>query len=378
MRNKSISLSLIFFLLTAVLLNASTVIHSPKNLSSLEDRWAWAVDKAKNLKGEYWVGYSIERLMSKNSFIGSCGDSDYGKPTLRTILQGKISDQGQNDENQKTTIKEAAERALRSWEGSEDSDEKVMKEVGILFFFKDESLTFENIAEMKISNLSQYVDLKDKPVIWLGECEQEESVDFLTKRYQRIHSDKIKKELIVAVALHKGIPSTITFLSGIVNNEDNNSLRKDAVFWLSQQGTDDVLPILVRTTKRDPASGVREQAVFAISQVNSDEGTETLIDLARHAYDNNVQKKAIFWLGQKAGKRAAETLQDMVYDNETIEIQEQAVFALSQLKRREGVPSLIEIAKNHPSIEVRKKAIFWLSQSDDPRALDAIVQLARE
>jgi hypothetical protein len=373
--NKTSFISTLLLLISSSLIYASTVMHSPQDIITLQERWTWAEKKAENLQSDYWVGYSIKRLMSRNSFIGSWSGSDYGKPTLRMILYGVEVDYDQFDDNSETSIKEAAENALRDKEGY---DEKVMKNVALLFYFQKGQPKLQDLIEMKVSNLSQHVDLKDKPVIWLGDCNKNESVAFLETGYKRPLPQKIKKEIIMAVAIHHGLPSVIAFLSDIVREEDSSKLRKTAVFWLSQQGTDRVLPILVKTAIRDPSKDVREQAVFAVSQVRSDEATETLINLVRNAQDHNVQKKAIFWLGQKASKRAAETLEEVAYDDNTIEIQEQAVFALSQLKRGEGVPGLIKIAKSHPSIEVRKKAIFWLSQTDDPRALDTIIKLARK
>jgi len=338
-------------------------------LQSLEARWKWAKQEGNNFRDGCWIGYGIERLMSKNSWIGSHGGSEkYDRPTLNMIIEGREDDQ---------TLREAAQLALTNWENSKDKNEKVLKEVAILFYFKDGSANFENSTNLKISNLDLWVNLKNQPLIWLGKTGQNESINFLKNNYKNTKSQDVKEDLIVAVSLHKESPEVFAFLKNIVKNEKNEDLREDAVFWLGQQDNDEVLDFLVDTAHNDRSMDVREQAVFAISQVETDEAVDVLIGLAKKAEDNDIQEKAIFWLGQKAADKSADVLEDVAYDEDEVEIQKQAVFALSQLSEGKGVSSLIKIAKDHPNGEIRKKAIFWLGQTNDPRALDVIVSILK-
>jgi len=84
----------------------------------------------------------------------------------------------------------------------------------------------------------------------------------------------------------------------------------------------------------------------------------------------SVRKQAVFWVSQAAGDRAALGLEEIVGDDdEDRELREQAVFALSQLPRDEGVPILVRQARSNRDPAIRRKAMFWLGQSDDPRAL---------
>jgi HEAT repeat protein len=84
----------------------------------------------------------------------------------------------------------------------------------------------------------------------------------------------------------------------------------------------------------------------------------------------SVRKDAVFWLSQYAGDAATRGLADLAEDEkEDRDVREQAVFALSQLRHDEGVPILIRIARSNRDPSVRRKALFWLGQSDDPRAL---------
>jgi HEAT repeats len=90
----------------------------------------------------------------------------------------------------------------------------------------------------------------------------------------------------------------------------------------------------------------------------------------------SVRKDAVFWLSQLAEQPATAGLNDLVGDAAIDrDVREQAIFALSQRPRDEGVPALIQVVRSSKDKELRKKALFWLGQSGDPRALQLIEEL---
>ena len=91
---------------------------------------------------------------------------------------------------------------------------------------------------------------------------------------------------------------------------------------------------------------------------------------------NSIRKDAVFWLSQAAGDAATKGLAEMAEDDsEDREIRDQAVFALSQLPHDQGTPILIRLAKSNKDPKVRRKALFWLGQTDDPRALQLFEEI---
>ena len=90
----------------------------------------------------------------------------------------------------------------------------------------------------------------------------------------------------------------------------------------------------------------------------------------------SVRKDAVFWLSQLAEEPATAGLNDLVGDAAIDrDVREQAIFALSQRPKDEGVPALIQVVRSSKDKELRKKALFWLGQSGDPRALQLIEEL---
>jgi len=90
-------------------------------------------------------------------------------------------------------------------------------------------------------------------------------------------------------------------------------MRRKAVFWLSQDAGEAAtqgLAELVGDERQD--QDVREQAVFALSQLDHDRGIPILIRLARSDRDPEIRKKAIFWLGQSEDPRAIALFEELL------------------------------------------------------------------
>ncbi len=439
---QQIAASILFILIFSNLSFSQSVIKQhPNPADKLDQRWEWALKEAKDnkFKAGCWIGYSIQRLMGENSHIGAFHSPPRsGEVHLAEIIDGKKEKSQEKKVPDEHAIKEAAQQALKKLESGKHPEEKVLKDVAILFEF-DRKASPESIQKIQVSNLSLYFDLKNKPLIWLGTAEHSQSIPLLEQIYKTVGSSETKEKLVTAVGIHEPIDLVGSFLEKVLLSDEADDVRENAAFWLGQQDTERALKILLQTAqtdrskdvrekaifgisqikiaeatdaliylaeqadddevreqaifwlgqregekalkflvkvaRSDPSTDVREKAVFAISQMKSEEATDELIDLAYHAKENNVREKAIFWLGQKASKKAVEALEDVVTKDENEEVQKQAVFALTQLPDHQGVPNLIKIARTHPNREVRKQAIFWLGQSDDPRALDALVEL---
>ncbi|MGQ0701929.1 MAG: HEAT repeat domain-containing protein [Gemmatimonadales bacterium] len=85
----------------------------------------------------------------------------------------------------------------------------------------------------------------------------------------------------------------------------------------------------------------------------------------------SVRKQAVFWLSQEASDEATRGLAELAEsERENQDVRKQAVFALSQLKNGEGIPTMIRLARTDRDPVIRKQAIFWLGQSGDPRAIE--------
>jgi len=347
------------------------VINYPDGDRNLDERWEWAIDIANRQKfsGTFWVGYSIERLMGMNSYIGCHRSEDEGARTLRQIIEGIPGSAVDDDDyHVRKTIRHSPK---------EESCEKVMKEVAILFKCSLKKNDDIQIRDVSITNLCLHFDLDDLPLIWLGKSRHLQSINHLKNLYNKLYDIDPKEEIITAAGIHQNSQPAVDFLKNVLLSKEDDDLRETAAFWLGQQDTEEALDILHKVAQTDRSTDVREKAVFGIYSMKIKPASNVLIDLARKAENRDVRRKAIFWLGQKASHNVSEILENIVFSDEETEIQQQAVFALSQLPEDRGIPRLIKVAKTHPNYKIRKKAIFWLGQSDDERALDVLIELVK-
>jgi hypothetical protein len=329
---------------------------------------------AKDYRDGYWIGYSIKKLMEENSFIGSYSSDDRrNHPSLGEIISGvqiKNIDDVKMGDNDCQIVD-----GIVSIGNDNKNNRKIEKEVGILFHF--DRTGNKKFDEIKISNLSLKVNLKNDPLIWLNNFENEESISFLATQFNDHYSIEIQEEIVRAVGIHEPCEKGFLFLKGILTGDYKNSIREESAFWIGQQNTDAALTVLMQAAQNDKSEDVMEKAVFSMSEMKNKNATDSLIKLARKAAERNVRSKAIFWLSQRATEKAVSVIEDIVQNDDDTEVQKQAVFAISQLDEEESIPSLIKIARTHPSVEVRKTAIFWLGQTEDSRALDAIVEIVK-
>ena len=86
--------------------------------------------------------------------------------------------------------------------------------------------------------------------------------------------------------------------------------------------------------------------------------------------NREVRKNAVFWLSQEAATAATAGLKEIIDSDDDLDVRKHAVFAISQRPTEESVPALINIVRrNNVDPRIKKQALFWLGQKDDPRAL---------
>jgi HEAT repeat protein len=404
------SLLLVVLSLTWANARSQEVLHAPAEQKSFAQRLDWAKSTAKagpSFVNGYWIGYSIERTMHEDSSMGWSGRSDKDIPTLQELLSGK--GRADPDAVQERKMLAAVQKELQAVSADKKERQKVLKKVAILFSYPSPDSKMTDFDKVNMSTLNCLVDLKGRPLVWLGTVKDTESIPFLDKLYESSQRDKCKRGLMAAVSMHDTkslvIPclqkyvkedsmdlrcqavfwlaqqdhrDAFDILEDVVRNDTSSKVREETVFWIGQKAkTDDLIKVVETVALKDPVREVRKKAVFALSQVPEERGVEALIRIARTEKDLATRKEAIFWLSQKASKRAMESLEEIVFDAEHTELQERAVFAISQWPKDQSIPALSKICKDHPNPKIRKKAIFWLGQTGDPRAVDALAEIVR-
>ncbi len=351
------------------------VVRNPRPGDALAARMEWARGeaRARGYNTGFWAAYSISRMMEADSHIGSFHfGSRETELTLGEIVAGKKLD---GPVAAARSVQVTAREVLEDMEGRKAPAKKVRRDVALLFRFKDAGRAMPD--HVGISDMDLSFDLEGRPLVWLGDAPDDESLALVRRFYDAGGDAELKKDIVVAAGIHDTPALAIPFLESVLKSRDTDEVRKDAAFWISQQGGPAALKILSVAARTDPSAGVRKGAVFGLSQVELEAAVDELIGLARTAGQAGVRHEAVFWLGQRASKKAEAALVGFVDKNADPEVQEQAVFALSELPDNQGVEPLIRIARTHPNPHIRAKAVFWLGECRDPRALEAIISIAK-
>jgi HEAT repeat protein len=179
-------------------------------------------------------------------------------------------------------------------------------------------------------------------------------------------------------------------------------LRKKAVFWLGQTGTDearrtlralvdstgapeelrsaaifalghgddvtaDDVAYLERTYDRVDSPKLKDQILMAVTQQErGGEGARWALARARDEREPlESRKKALFWAGQ--GEAPVADIVALYRDVKEPALREHVLFVLSQRDDTAATDQLIAVAKSDADPGMRRRAMFWLGQKHDPR-----------
>lgn len=162
----------------------------------------------------------------------------------------------------------------------------------------------------------------------------------------------------------------LPILKRVLQRRDKCSeiLRRKAVFLVSQQEGDAAADILVEVAKTDPDRRTREDAVFWLSQTGSERAAEVLeAILLDKSADREMQKKALFSLAQSETPRSARALREFIRrDDVDPEVRAEGIFWLGESGDGEHSAFLRELFPTVRAPEVQEKIIFSLSQHPSP------------
>jgi HEAT repeat protein len=362
----------------------SQVVRHPNPNDNLSVRWDWAKQEAGKQKLEYgfWIGYSIKRQMWEHQYIYSTQEhtisgshfTDFPKgDPLEKILSGRVTTTPLSDKDQ---VKREAKRALDRLENIKKSEQKVWKDVAILYKFGSGSSKVP--ITIRVSNLYLPFDPERLPIFWLDQAEDAQSLSILDNLYSSSNQEKLKKRILTIAGLHGTSENAVSFLEKVLKSHDPDTLRARAASELGDQDHERAVKLLYQTARYDRSFDVRKNSVYGLEDIKLTSAADALIDIAQNGKDREIRKKAIDCLADIASKKTATALKNVVENEEDTDIQKRAVYALEDLPDDEGIPYLVEIAKTHHKLTIRKAAIYCLGDSDDPRALQALIQIIKE
>lgn len=162
------------------------------------------------------------------------------------------------------------------------------------------------------------------------------------------------------------------------NSGDRDDVRGAAMDALLQMNSANALPIIKGVlARRDACSAsLRKKAMFLLSQKPSSESESLIIDAIRNDPSMAVREDAIFWLGQMSSDRAGAVLEELVTSSNDVRLRDKALFSLSQRNGARAQSVMRRIAESSDSpVKLRESAIFQLGQRGSQANADYLKEL---
>ena len=231
---------------------------------------------------------------------------------------------------------------------------------------------YEAIIKSLGNSSEEEVRLAALDALW--QSGDERALDAILGLYDEGGSKKYRKKLIFGLSQFDS-PRAASKLREIALNDENPEIRKDAIFWIVDNGGKDALDLLATLSDPSQPIEVQKQVVFAYSQLDED-GVDPLIKLARTSPHEDIRKDAVFWLGQIGGSEVVAFYDDLLQNSTDPEVQKQVLFGLHEIGGDESLRKLADVAKSNKNVDLRKDAIFWISQTDHQSAPGLIESIA--
>ncbi|HEY7818301.1 MAG TPA: HEAT repeat domain-containing protein, partial [Vicinamibacteria bacterium] len=188
-----------------------------------------------------------------------------------------------------------------------DPDQEIRKKAVFSLTQSEEAGALDDLAS--IARTHRDVETRAEAIFWLG---QEGGVKVLPILEEFLESGarEIQEKAVFAIGQIEDEKAQRKLLD-LARKHGSSYVRKQALFWLGQQAERAIASTLGEFVD-DPDSEMREMAVFAISQRPREESIPELIRLIRTHRDPSVRKQAVFWLSQMDDPRATAEIERII------------------------------------------------------------------
>jgi HEAT repeat protein len=164
---------------------------------------------------------------------------------------------------------------------------------------------------LKSVALGEYrIEVRKNAVFWMGESKDPRTVADLKAVLAETGSGEIREQVVFALHLN-GSREALEELLRLAKSGRDHEVREKAIFWLGQRASEEAVRGLKEIVD-GPDEDVKESAVFAISQLPRQKSVPMLIDIAKGNKSPSVRKKALFWLGQTGSEEAVKLFEEIL------------------------------------------------------------------
>jgi HEAT repeat protein/beta-lactamase regulating signal transducer with metallopeptidase domain len=339
-----------------------TVIRHPDPSAPLAERWQWSRQIATSQRfPAFWVGYTIDPMpaIEGTIYVGRLERRGISGSGLN--LRGRITNFGDFSGFNVPGV------MLAPLVGGGMPDD-----VALLFAYVLDDQGRPLLARVHISSLALPVDLEGRPLLWLGDSGDEESIPLVRSLFDEA-PEELKPDVVAALGVH-GAAAAIPHLAGWLEGPESSDVREEAAEWLGRHPDPAALALLSRAARSDRLSDVRREAAEAVAEMTLPAATDSLIVLARELRDTDARREAVEGLAEKSDPRALAAAVEAARNDEDMDVRREAVETLGEFKSGAGVPHLVELARNDRSPDIRMEAVETLGETGTPEEMVRVLR----
>ena len=154
---------------------------------------------------------------------------------------------------------------------------------------------------------------REQALFWLGQARGEEGLPHILQVASGDPSARIRTHGLFVLSQSK-LPAAREALRERTQHDSDAKVRSQGLFWLAQVDDAQALPLGLALLADPAQSRSHDETVFALSQLPDGKGEDALITLVEGDYPRKVKKQALFWLGQSGSDRALRYLDRLLVD----------------------------------------------------------------
>lgn len=178
-----------------------------------------------------------------------------------------------------------------------------------LAFHGDEGAT-RTLANVAAGERPRQV--RESAIFWLGQTRGEDGAAILERLARNDGDRHIREHAVFSLSQTDAIDG-YAIIKDVAATDPSGHVRSQSLFWMAQTGDPRAKADILAAMDREQDAQTREQAVFALSQLK-DGGEDALIDIVRGDYPRGIKKQALFWLGQSGSEEAIRFVDEVIGD----------------------------------------------------------------
>lgn len=192
----------------------------------------------------------------------------------------------------------------------DNSDSELKETITFTLYSHDTPQSYDFLSKTASGNDS--LEVRKNAVFWLGNFKDQKSLDMLKTIFKEEKSSELKKQVIFALTLSDMEEAVEELIKIARQDGSEDVRKQAIFWLGQKASEKSIQALKGVVDEDDEDVEVRKSAVFAISQLPPEKSVPILINIAKTNKSPSVRKQAIFWLGQEDSEEALKFFEEIL------------------------------------------------------------------